>query len=218
MKRYFITGTDTDCGKTYVTCQLLDYLKKQHKCVLAVKPVASGCFEQDNKLISDDVLRLNEHNGEQSHEISPWRFKPPLSPHLAAEQANVSLSAQEITNFCLDQQFVELDCLLIEGAGGLLVPLNIHETWVDVLTISKMPVILVVGMRLGCINHALLTELALKAHKIECIGWIANCIDKDMLALSANITTLSEKMDLPLLAIVPYAGEMEEVNSGLSIL
>ncbi len=208
MKRYFITGTDTDCGKTYVTCQLVNYLQEKNKKVFAIKPVASGCMEQGNQLISEDVLRLNEQNGNAQLQICPWRFKRPISPHLAAEEEGLSLTAQAISDFCDDKTFADFEYLLIEGAGGLMVPLNHHETWLDFLACSQIPVILVVGMRLGCLNHALLTEFSLKMHNIPCIGWIANCIDKDMLALQENITTLTEKMGLPLLATIPYAGKL----------
>ena len=204
MKRYFITGTDTDCGKTYVTCQLLDYFKHRGKRVIAVKPVASGCMEKEGELISEDVLHLERHNGTAHVQICPWRFKSPISPHLAAEEVGERLSAQAISDFCFDEAFIDFDYQLIEGAGGLMAPLNENETWIDFLLSSHIPVILVIGMRLGCLNHALLTELALNTHKINCAGWIANCLDKDMLALSANIQTLSEKMKSPLLATIPY--------------
>jgi dethiobiotin synthetase len=202
MKRYFITGTDTDCGKTYVTCQLIDYFKNRGRRVIAVKPVASGCVEQNGQLISEDAEHLQRHNGSDSIQICPWRFKPPISPHLAAEEVDERLSVQAITDFCFDEVFSDFEYQLIEGAGGLMAPLNENETWIDFLLLSHVPVILVVGMRLGCLNHALLTELALNTHKINCVGWIANCIDKDMLALSENIKTLSEKMKWPLLGRV----------------
>jgi len=212
MKRYFITGTDTDCGKTYVTATLLQYLKQQDKKALAIKPVASGCSEEGSELISADALYLSSHNGDFPHEICPWRLRLPISPHLAAEHDGVTLSAHALADFCQDEKFSEFDYLLVEGAGGLLVPLNAQETWVDFLKYSKMPVILVVGMRLGCINHALLTALALKQHDIECAGWIANCLAKDMRALSENIKTLTDKMQPPLLATIPYDGLAKDVT------
>ena len=217
MKRYFIIGTDTNCGKTYVTCQLVDYFKGRNKRVMAVKPVASGCVVMNGELISEDVSALQCHNGETGHNICPWRFERPISPHLAAGEIGEVLSAKAIVDFCQGQAFGDLDYLLIEGAGGLMVPLNNNETWVDVLIESQIPVILVVGMRLGCINHALLTELALKTHQINGVGWIANCIDKTMLALSENIDYLMEKMSLPLLATIPH-GEKLVGNSKMLFL
>ena len=217
MKRYFITGTDTDCGKTYVTCQLLDYFKARDKRVVAIKPVASGCLEQDGQLISEDVLNLQRHNDNSKQQRSPWRFKSPISPHLAAEEVGESISAEAIADFCFDPSFTDFDYLLIEGAGGLMAPLNYNETWVDFLLCSQIPVILVVGLRLGCLNHALLTELSLNVHQIECVGWIANCLEKDMLSLSANIKTLSSKIKWPLLATIPYGGGLVDDALMLSL-
>ncbi len=206
MKRYFITGTDTDCGKTYVTCQLLDDLKDNNQRAMAIKPVASGCIEQDGQLVSEDALHLQRHNGNLSQQICAWRFKLPISPHLAAREAGETVSARVVADFCNDKSFADSDYLLVEGAGGLMAPLNDDETWLDFLSYSQMPVILVVGMRLGCLNHALLTEVALKSHQIAFVGWIANCLDQEMQALSENIATLSQKLSGPLLATIPYGG------------
>ena len=205
MKRYFIVGTDTDCGKTYVTCQLVKHFQSQGYTSLAIKPVASGCLEKDDgTLISEDAQQLMHANGASEGDICPWRFKPAIAPHLAAEAVGLRLSAHAIMEFCSEERFSSLDYLLIEGAGGLMVPLNEQETWLDFLTISQIPVILVVGMRLGCINHALLTILALTAHNIVCEGWIANCLDKDMQELPLNIKTIADKAGIPLLTTVPY--------------
>lgn len=211
MNTYFITGTDTDCGKTYVTCQLIEYFKKQKKRVLAIKPVASGCIERNGLLHSEDVLNLQKHNCETTHSISGWQFAPPISPHLAAKAANIRLSASDIASFC--SKFSNFDPLLIEGAGGLMVPLNEKETWLDFLELTKIPVIVVVAMRLGCINHALLTAEILKHKQRPAAGWIANCIDQDMLALDENIATLTAKMNMPLLGVVGYQGIFKKQSS-----
>ncbi len=209
MKRYFIIGTDTDCGKTYVTCQLLKQGLSQGLRVRALKPVASGCIEQDGLLVSEDVQHLQRYHHGFDGTVCPWSFKSPIAPHLAAKEAGVRLSARAITDFCCAETHADLDYLLIEGAGGLMVPLNETETWLDVLRLSAIPVILVVGMRLGCINHALLTAFALKAHGIDCAGWIANGIDPNMLAGSDNINTLSERIDAPLLARIAHGGGLD---------
>lgn len=204
MRRYFITGTDTDCGKTYVTCQLVDFLKANNHEVIALKPVASGCIEEKGELLSEDVLRLERHLSRESLTISKWRFKPPISPHLAARAVGQSVSAKDIIDFCESPMFDAYDDQLIEGAGGLMAPLNDDETWLDFLIQSQYPVILVVGMRLGCLNHALLTSFAFTNQQINCVGWVANCLDKDMLALEENINTLVEKFDFPLIATIPF--------------
>lgn len=208
MRRYFITGTDTDCGKTYVTARLADYFIN----AAAIKPIASGCVEIGGQLISHDAQQLQK-NGQLSLDlINPWRFKWPVSPHIAAQNEGVSLSITEIANYCLNLHFEGIEHLFIEGAGGLMVPLNDHETWLDWLLLTQIPVVLVVGMKLGCINHALLTEVALKFHQIECIGWIANCIDPNMQALSENIDTLMQKMTSPLLATIPFGNDTPIVH------
>ncbi|STY29367.1 Dethiobiotin synthetase [Legionella wadsworthii] len=208
MKRFFITGTDTDCGKTYVTSRLVNYFPAS----IAIKPVASGCLEIDNELVSADA-QLIQKNNISLDLINPWRFKLPISPHLAAKKEGVNLSMTEIAEYCLNFQFGEMEKLFIEGAGGLMVPINDKETWIDFLQITNIPVLLVVGMKLGCINHALLTEAVLRANNIQCIGWIANCIDPNMLALSENIDTLTRKLRSPLLAKIPFASDLTMIHS-----
>ncbi|WED44297.1 dethiobiotin synthase [Legionella cardiaca] len=216
MKSFFITGTDTNCGKTYVTCQLLDYLKQSKKRSLAIKPIASGCIEDNGQLINEDISSLEKHNSNSRYPINGWKFPSPISPHLAAKEVNAYVSAKEIAAFCQNEQYKTLEYLLIEGAGGLLVPLNDEETWLDFLKLLNTPIILIVGMKLGCINHALLTASVLQHHKLHCIGWIANCVDREMLALSDNIATLSQKMPMPLLATVPFEGKLVMHHSFLN--
>jgi dethiobiotin synthetase len=215
MKRYFIVGTDTDVGKTYVTVALIRYLKQHHR-VMGLKPVASGCEEGGGGLTSADACLMDAVQDKIQTTRLPWRLRLPISPHLAARAEGQAILASAVADFCLDTQFNDLDYLLVEGAGGLMVPLNDQETWIDVLLRTQMPVILVVGMRLGCINHALLTASVLKAHGISCVGWIANCLDPNMLALQENIDTLSQFIESPRLAIVPYMGELR-VDSDCSI-
>lgn len=208
MKRYFITGTDTDCGKTYVTARLTQFYSRS----AAIKPVASGCYIEGQQLISSDALQLAQHSSLTMEEITPWRFALPVSPHIAAINEGVSLNVQEVADYCLNLQLHDIDTLFIEGAGGLMVPLNKHETWVDFLKLTKLSVIMVVGMKLGCINQALLTATALCAHQIECAGWIANCLDPEMLALAENIDTLKNHLNYPLLSVIPYAGVISDMN------
>lgn len=203
---YFMAGTDTDCGKTYVTVSLLDYLHRQSLSARALKPVASGCIEVQGVRVNEDVQRLEAANGTTSSPICHWMLPTPIAPHLAAKAAGVSISAAKIKAFCDAYPKEDLEYLLIEGAGGLLVPLNGQETWIDFLVQTYTPVILVVGMRLGCINHALLTAYALMKQHILCHGWIANFLDPDMLAQAGNLETLERWLDYPLLGTVPYQG------------
>lgn len=209
MKRFFITGTDTDCGKTYVLCQLLEALHKTNKKAIGLKPIASGCYFKDGVLCSDDAEKIKEINQKLPADICQWKFLPPIAPHIAAKLAQQTLSVIEITSFCTKPLFNDFDYVLIEGAGGLMAPLNTTETWIDFIQHANLEVILVVGMRLGCINHALLTESVLKQHQIPCRGWIASCLDPNMLALEDNIQTLKEKMTIPYLATIPYQGVLD---------
>jgi dethiobiotin synthetase len=208
MKKYFITGTDTDCGKTYVTRKLTESVPNSS----AIKPVASGCSFINDELVSSDAQELMHNSSLTMQQINPWRFQLPVSPHIAAQQEGVRLNIQELAEYCTSLELPQIDTLFIEGAGGLMVPLNQEETWLDFLNSTKIPVILVVGMKLGCINHALLTAMVLKSNKISCAGWIANCLDKKMLALEENIQTLKAKLEIPLLAIIPFEGALTAIN------
>ncbi|MBL7479284.1 dethiobiotin synthase [Legionella bononiensis] len=208
MKRYFITGTDTDCGKTFVTGKLVEYFSN----AVAIKPIASGCSVVMDQLINSDAQHLMQNSPLSMDQINPWRFPLPVSPHLAAQDVGVVLDIHELSDYCLSLEVKEADIMFIEGAGGLMVPLNHSETWIEFLKASEIPVIFVVGMQLGCINHALLTGLALKTHHIECAGWIANCLDPDMLLLDENIETLKNLLEYPLLATLPFGSELIDVN------
>lgn len=200
MKRYFVTGTDTDCGKTYVCRQLLNVYPHS----MAIKPIASGCYAHNGRLISSDAECLTDINELDTDVINPWRYAAPISPHLAAKKEGSTINIKEVAEFCMNFNAPGIEHLFIEGAGGLMVPLNDHETWIDFLQYTSVPVVLVVGMRLGCINHALLTKTALDAYHIPCVGWIANCLDPNMLALQENIDSISSFLKSPLLHVIPY--------------
>jgi dethiobiotin synthetase len=214
MRRYFITGTNTDCGKTYVTESLLNVLCHAK----AIKPVASGCELMQQGLVNADAHALSKACGLDLDVVNPWRFQPPIAPHLAALKAGVHLSAVAIARYCLDLQLPNTRQLFIEGAGGLLVLLNQNETWLDYLLYSKIPVVLVVGMTLGCMNHALLTQSVLQTHHISCVGWVANCIDPHMQALELNIETLIQQLEYPLLGIVPFGEKFFKPTSDLNFI
>lgn len=209
MKRIFITGTDTDCGKTYVTCQLLDYLHQRDLNAVGIKPIASGCLNHNDVLINEDILNLQKHNRNWSSPINGWLFRSPCSPHLAAFEEGIKLNLKEVAAFCDNENYSKLDFLLIEGAGGLIVPLNEEETWLDFLQITKIPVIVVVGMRVGCINHALMTASVLQQQGHNCLGWIANCLNPEMIYLEENIATLKSKLPMPLIGRVNYDGNFQ---------
>lgn len=213
-KGFFITGTDTEVGKTVVTVALMEWLKRQGKSVIGMKPVAAGCEWQGGRWVNDDALQLQQHSSiELPYEtINPYPFKKPVSPHLAAEAEGglISIARLQRESQLLEKQ---ADCLLIEGAGGWEVPLNRHERIADLAKAINYPVILVVGLRLGCINHALLSIAAIEQSGLECVGWIANQVEADMACLEENRATLQESIKPPMLAFVPF-GKQENALMG----
>lgn len=208
--RLFITGTDTDVGKTYVSCHLLKYFNQQGLKTIGMKPVASGCTLTQEGLRSEDALALQHHaNIQLPYEtVNPIAFQPPIAPHIAAEQNNFDLSVENIVKHCQPGLNTPADVHLLEGAGGWLVPLHKNKTLADLALALDAEIILVVGMRLGCINHALLSTEAIKNKSCKLKGWIANFIDKDMLYQEQNLTTLKKYIEAPLLATMPYQSKI----------
>lgn len=211
MKSFFITGTDTDSGKTYVTCQLLQHLQTSQYQAEALKPVASGCMLHEDGLKSPDAMALAKYSKLALEDINPWHFQEPVSPHIAAELAGIELSIEAISDYCHLPAWQSLDYLLIEGAGGIAVPLNRRQTWIDWLNYRPVPTIIVVGIKLGCINHAILTEAILKQHQLPIAGWIANFgLDSQQLELAENtLSTLKEHLSSPYLGQVEYQGRFK---------
>jgi dethiobiotin synthetase len=197
----FITGTDTDVGKTYVSAKLLTAFNQLGYSTLGIKPLASGCDLINNELLSPDTHIHMQHSSiKLSHQqVTPFAFAPPIAPHLAAQQAGCLLSVEELnrkTHFAMQHP---ADIKIIEGCGGWYVPLNAQETMADFVIANNLQVILVVGIRLGCINHALLSAHALQHDRANFIGWIANCIDPDMKMRDENIATLKQRLPTPCL-------------------
>ena len=196
MTIYFITGTDTNAGKTYVSCKLLEQAAQEGKSTLGLKPIASGAENG----INDDAAKLKAASTLDlpMEQINPFCFKDPIAPHIAAEKAGVRLDAKTIAE-AIKPSLGLADYTIIEGAGGLMVPLNEQETLVDLIKLLDIPVILVVGITLGCINHASLTDYVLQKEGITIAGWVANCHDKKMLVPDENLSTLSQRMSSSLL-------------------
>ncbi len=201
----FITGTDTGVGKTLASCLLMDALIKQGNNVVGMKPIASGGEKANGALKNDDAIKLIEHaNVDAPYQlVNPYCFEPPIAPHIAARQ-----SGQQIDLLVIEQAYNDLtkqaDWVIVEGVGGWSVPINKQETTADIPSRLNLPVILVVGMKLGCINHALLTAEAIRVSDNNLIGWIANQIDLEMRAYNENLTTLNEMLGSPLIACVPH--------------
>jgi len=200
---YFITGTDTDVGKTCATLALMRYFKRQGKTVLGMKPVASGCTLHAGELKNADALLIqgNASIAVDYQLINPYAYELPVSPHIAGVHNPVEL-ATIVERFNSLKALAEV--IIVEGAGGWYAPLNAQNDISDLAKALALPVILVVGLRLGCINHAKLSYQAIKLSGITCIGWIAVCVDPDLLSRDENIQTITAALQVPLLGILPY--------------
>lgn len=198
---YFITGTDTEIGKTHATCALLAAADLNGLRAVALKPVAAGT---DATGRNEDVVRLMAASNVALPErtINPWLLKEPLSPHIAARHAGVEITAATIieTFHLADER---TDLLLVEGVGGLYAPLSDTLTQPELIRQLDIPVILVVGLRLGCLNHALLTAAAIEKEGLQFAGWIGNRVDLAFQASAENIQTLNDRLNAPCLGILP---------------
>lgn len=201
---FFIAGTDTDAGKTHVACQLLRAAQQRGLRTLGLKPLAAGAENTAQGLCNSDALMLQQVSTVQLPyaDINPFCFADPIAPHIAAEKNGVRLTAKEIVQrirHTLDN--TEFDYALIEGAGGWRVPLNATETLADVVKLLNLPVILVVGMKLGCLNHALLTAEAIQTDGVTLHGWFANNFGEPMPYLAENIAALEQRISAPRIAL-----------------
>lgn len=198
----FVTGTDTHIGKTLIAGAMLHAFAVQGKRVVGMKPVAAGC-ELDGT--NDDVVRLKTASNVQLDDtlINPYRFILPVAPHLAAQQQQVTIELPRIVAAYADLSSLA-DVVIVEGAGGFVIPLNDTQDSADLAVALGLPVVLVVGMRLGCLNHALLTVQAIAARGLTLAGWVANCVDEHMALRAENISALQQRIAAPLLGIVPY--------------
>lgn len=204
---YFVSGTDTDVGKTTVSAALLARAAAQgHRC-FAIKPVSAGCVADDNQqLISPDAAQLQAQASVALHPDSaaPIRLHAAIAPHLAAQLEGTHLQANRIVGLLRGGLSTPASHVLIEGAGGWRVPLNARETLADVAKALQYPVILVVAIRLGCLNHALLSAEAIIRDGLTLAGWVANCTDPTQLVIEAQIDTLKALLPAPCLGVLPY--------------
>lgn len=209
MPTIFVTGTDTGVGKTRVSCGLLRQLRAQGLSACGYKPIASGCEKTPQGLRNEDALALQDaaQTTEDYGCINPYAFEPAIAPHLAAKAVGVKPNVI-LLNQAHDELAQTYDWVVTEGAGGFLVPLNEDITFGDWATQQGWPLLLVVGMRLGCINHALLSAEAI-ARRGFLAGWVANVVEPDMPRLQENIDTLTERMPAPLLGVVNHGGEVK---------
>lgn len=202
----FVTGTDTDVGKTVATSQLLRALVASGKRAVGMKPVASGCEWRDGTLWNADVAAHAAASNVAAplDLVNPYRFEPPISPHLAARQAGITLDLDHLVH-CAQQLEKLADVVVVEGAGGWLAPLSDSASMEDLARRLNAPVVLVVGMRLGCLNHALLSVRAIQDCGLPLAGWIANRIDPAMSCYAENLQHLQQHIAAPLLAQIEYS-------------
>lgn len=202
---YFITGTDTDVGKTTIAAGLLHAARVAGLSTAAGKPVASGCDLGPKGLRNADALALLAQSSLplSYEEVNPFAFEPAIAPHLAAREAGVALTVQSLLMPMRELLAKGADFTLIEGAGGWRVPLADQDNLSDLAMALGLPVILVVGVRLGCINHALLSAEAIAQDGLQLAGWVANIIEPKTSRLEENLATLAERLPAPCLGRVP---------------
>lgn len=208
---FFITGTDTDVGKTVAALSLMRSLQDKGYTVSGFKPVSAGCRNTADGLRNDDAVQLQKASSVSLpySVINPYAFEPPIAPHIAAAQAGVSIEILHIQS-CYTQIAAQNDVVIVEGAGGWLVPINDSETMVDIAQKLKLPVILVTGIRLGCLNHTLLTVQSILTAEsrlgsgITLAAWVANHLGPESSTSTSNVHYLQQHIHAPLIAQIPF--------------
>jgi dethiobiotin synthetase len=218
MTSLFVTGTDTGVGKTQISSALINLLKQRGQRVAGMKPIASGCYMTPDGLRNDDALVLNQQANVQLNYdvINPYAFEPPIAPHIAAKRVGGEIDATVI-----HRQFHQIqkkaDSVVVEGAGGWFVPINNNLTMADVAIRLGLPVVLVVGVQLGCISHALLTVEAIKCSGLPFYGWVANNIVENTES-DAIVESLKERIPVPCLGVVPVLSASQVVMDHITLL
>ena len=206
-KAFFVAGTDTEIGKTLVSSALVHSFAQQGLIAVGMKPVAAGALLDDGVWVNEDVMSLKASSNlaassERDQLINPYLFKLPAAPHIAAEQEGRQIALSVIVD-CYQQLASQVEAIIVEGVGGFNVPFNATEDSAQMAQRLNLPVILVVGMRLGCINHALLTAEAIAARGLSLAGWVANSAQHEMAYLQENLRALQERIKAPLLGCIP---------------
>ena len=205
-KGIFITGTDTGAGKTWFTVMLMSALKCAGYSVAGMKPVASGATQIKGHLVNDDAALIQKHcsNDIDYETVNPVVFAPPAAPHIVAEDSSQQIDFERILN-AYNKLIKANDIVIVEGVGGWRVPLSKNSSTVDLVKELNIPVILVVGIKLGCINHAILTAEALKSDGVKLCAWASSQLEKDYLFLDQTYQELEEKIHAPKIAETPYS-------------
>lgn len=206
VNRLFITGTDTGVGKTRIAAALCLAFAGAGKRVAAMKPVASGCTRTAAGLRNEDALALQSAmNVRASYaEVNPYAFEPAIAPHIAALEAGCAIDF-DVLDRCYERLSLQSDALIVEGAGGWLAPLDAQRTFADLAVHWQLEVILVVGLRLGCLNHALLTVESIERRGLRLCGWVGNSVDAEFERREENILTLQTRIPAPCLGTFPFS-------------
>jgi dethiobiotin synthetase len=210
----FIVGTDTGVGKTLVTTALLHAFSALGLRTIGMKPVAAGAELNNGTWCNEDVTLLRAHASVQTSPelVNPYLFRDHIAPHIAAERKGVVITIPRI-RAALEALRGQADLVLVEGVGGFRVPLSSDKDMADLAQALDLPLLLVVGMRLGCLNHALLTQEAIERRGLRLAGWVANRITPDMTAYPENLSALSQRIDAPLLAELPAMDSVEPTRA-----
>ncbi len=215
MSGFFITGTDTGIGKTFITCALIHALQQRGLTVAPMKAIAAGTIAVDGVEMNEDValfVAATDHRYAVA-DINPYCFAEPIAPHLAALHDGASIDI-DVIHAAYQLLAADADVVLVEGAGGFLVPMSTGESMALIPAALQLPVILVVGMRLGCLNHALLAQEAIRSRGLTLAGWIANSPSNEpMNARAENLSTLVRMIEAPLIGDVAYGGDIDTLQA-----
>lgn len=208
MPGLFVTGTDTDVGKTLVSAALLRALRDLGIAAVGMKPIAAGATRIGETWVNGDVTLLRAASGIEAPAqwVNPYLFRDPIAPHIAAERKGVRIEIPRIVDAYAHLADLA-DWVVVEGAGGFRIPLDDRRDSADLAVALGLPVLLVVGLRLGCLNHALLTAEAIAARGLSLAGWIGNRLDPDMAAFEDNLASLEQRLPAPCLAVLPWLPE-----------
>ena len=204
---YFVTGTDTGVGKTLVASALVCRFAQHGMRSVGMKPVAAGCSMKNGRLMSDDVEQLLAASNVEAplDLVNPYALVPAIAPHIAAQQSGVALDLP--TMLSAYQRLTDMaDVVIVEGVGGFRVPLDNNFDMADLAQTLALPTVMVVGMRLGCLSHALLTAEAIERRGLRLAGWVANRIDPEMPVYEENLQTLCQRLEAPCLGVLPWLG------------
>lgn len=207
----FVTGTDTEVGKTYITCKILQQFKERNLKAVGLKPISSGHIKIEGNFVNEDayLLAKNSSSNLSAADINPFTFPEFIAPHIAAKKHGVELTVDKIYKNMQLESFNDYEHIIVEGAGGWLVPLNEQETIADLAKEINFPVLIVVNIKLGCINHALLTYNKIKEMGLDVYGWVANQIEPiDETEKQENISIISNFIDAPLINLITISASL----------